>query len=94
MQKPEKGNAPRPVVPTGPKGRFIGLVGVGHERYQVHLLETVGETVVRREVLYAGRKDIVRGVEVEGEGIAQSLHSLNAALGKHLRDNASELWKP
>lgn len=94
MQKPEKGNAPRAIVPSGPKGRFIGLVGSGHERYQVHLIETVGETVVRREVLYAGRKDMVRGVEVQGEGLAAALASLNAALGKHLRDNVSDLWKP
>ena len=85
---------PEAVKPVGPKGRFVGLVGVGKERYQVHLIETVGQTVVRREVLYAGRKDVINGVEVQGDTLAAALSNLNAAMGKHLRDNVSDLWRP
>ena len=96
MQKPEKGNTPRPVqssLAVGQKGRFVGVVGVGKERYQVHLIETVGETVVRREVLYAGRLDTVQGKPVQGESLASTLSNVNVSVGKHLRD-VSDLWKP
>ena len=92
MQKPEKGNTPRAVTPTGPRGRFVGLVGVGKERYQVHLVETIGEVVVKREVLLAGRRDVVQGVEVQGESLAVALEALKNALTKRIRDTASELW--
>lgn len=87
-------SVPEPLKPVGEKGRFVGLVGVGRERYQVHLIETVGQTVVRREVLYAGRQDVVGGVPVQGDTLAVSLSNLNAALGRHLRDTVSELWRP
>lgn len=85
--------APEALQPVGEKGRFVGLVGVGRERYQVHLLETVGQTVVKRTVLYAGRKDVVGGVEVQGDSLPAALANLNAAMGKHLRE-ASDLWRP
>lgn len=84
---------PTAVKPVGDRGRFIGLVAVGKERYQVHLIETVGQTVVRREVLYAGRTDTIGGKLVTGDGIAAAFSSLNSALGKHLRE-ASDLWRP
>lgn len=78
--------------PKGDKGRFIGLVGTGHERYQVHLIETVGETVVKRTVIAPGRKEMVRGQMVEGETIAVALQSLTIARAKHLSD-VSDLWQ-
>lgn len=86
-------DAPQAVKPVGDKGRFIGVVAVGRERYQVHLIETVGTHVVRREVLYAGRMDTVGGKPVQGDTLAATFSNLNAALGKHLRD-VSDLWKP
>lgn len=93
MKKPEPGNAPR-----GPKGRFIGIVGTGRERYQIHLLETVGDTVVSREILRAGRKDRLKlpsgaEVEVQGDGLAVTRGNFNTEVARHLVD-VSDLWKP
>lgn len=85
--------APQVVEPVGERGRFVGLVATGKERYQVHLIETVGQHVVRREVLAAGRLDTVGGKPVQGDTIASAFQSLNAAVGKYLRE-ASDLWKP
>ena len=85
--------APQVVEPVGERGRFVGLVATGKGRYQVHLIETVGQHVVRREVLAAGRLDTVDGKPVQGDTIAAAYMGLNAAVGKHLRE-ASDLWKP
>jgi len=84
---------PEALKPVGEKGRFVGLVAVGRERYQVHLIETVGQTVVRREVLSAGRGDVVDGKRIQGDTLAAAYSALTAAMGKHLRE-ASDLWKP
>lgn len=91
MKKPKPGNTPRPSTQTGPRGRWVGIVAVAKGRYQIHLLETVGETVVKREVLVAGRKDVVNGREVRGETLAPALAALNVAVARHLRE-ASDLW--
>jgi hypothetical protein len=96
MQKPERGNTPRPVqqqLATGLKGRFVGVVGVGKERYQTVLIETVGDVVVLREVLFAGRSDVVQGKPVQGDPLASTLSNVNVSIGKHLRD-ISDLWQP
>ena len=86
MKTPEKGNTPRPVVATGPKGRFVGLVQTAKERYQVHLIETVGETVVKRTVLYAGRTEPDGRV---GDSLPVALAQLNAAVGKQIRERGA-----
>lgn len=93
MQKPAKGETSRPVVPVGERGRFIGAVAVGKERYQVHLLELVGDTVVRREVLNAGKVDkLSDGTTVRGDGLAVTLANINTAVSKFLRGGLSMLW--
>lgn len=75
----------------GPRGRFVGLVATGKARYQVLLLETVGDVVVKREVIAAGRTDIVQGKEVTGDPLPNALLMLNMALAKRVRE-ASDLW--
>lgn len=74
------------------KGRFVGVVGVGHERYQVHLIETVGEKVVRREVLSAGRTEMVKGKMVTGNSLAVTRADLNTAVARKLLD-VTDLWR-
>ena len=80
-------------LPTskGPRGRFIGLVATGKERYQVVLLETVGETVTKREVISAGRTDTVGGRPVTGDPLPSAFLQLNVALAKRIRE-ATDLW--
>ena len=90
MKKPEPGVMPRP-VPSGPRGRFVGVVGVGKELYQVHLLETVGEAVVKRTVLAEGRLNKLNGKDVRGEGLAVTRANVNTANGKYLSE-LTDLW--
>jgi hypothetical protein len=80
-----------PTAPKGPRGRFIGLVATGKERYQVVLLETVGDVVVKRVTLMAGRTDMVQGKQVTGDPLPNALLGINVALAKHLRE-ATDLW--
>ncbi len=78
-------------VPKGPRGRFVGLVATGKGRYQVHLIETVGEVVTKREVLSRGRTDTVQGVLVTGDPLPNALLELNVGMTKRVRE-ASDLW--
>ena len=73
------------------RGRFVGLVATGKERYQVVLLETCGDVVTKREVLEAGRTDMMQGVPVTGDPLPNALMQLNVAFTKRLRE-ASDLW--
>jgi len=91
MKKP--GDMVAPAAKPGPKGRFLGLVATGRERYQVVMMETVGDQVTKREVLDAGRADVVNGVPLTGNSLHVALAQLNVYLQKRLRDVASELWK-
>lgn len=77
---------------VGDKGRFIGIVGTGKERYQIHLIETLGEKVVRREILHAGRTELVQGRMTTGDGLAVTRANFNASVAKKLLD-ISDLWK-
>lgn len=80
-----------PLVAKGHRGRFVGLVATGKARYQVVLLETVGDVVVRREVLSAGRTDTIQGEQVTGDPLPNALLQLNVGLTKRVRE-ASDLW--
>lgn len=91
MQKPPDMKLPAPKA-GGPRGRFVGLVSTGRERYQVVMLETVGDVVVTRKVVDAGRTDVVQGKFVTGNMLASALAALNVALGRYLRD-VSDLWR-
>ena len=82
---------PQPVAVKGPRGRFVGLVATGKERYQVVLLEMTGDVVTKREVLEAGRTDMVQGKLVTGDPLPNALLGLNTAIAKRVRD-ASDLW--
>ena len=91
MQKPPDMKA-KPPTAGGPRGRFVGLVSAGRERYQVVMLETVGDVVVTRKVVDAGRADVVQGKPVVGNSLASALSSINVAVGRYLRD-VSDLWR-
>lgn len=84
--------APQELKPVGLKARFVGLVGAGKERYQVHLIEMVGEKVVKRTILHHGREEKVNGEVVCGDSIAVARSALLSAVGKHLTD-VSDLWR-
>ena len=81
-----------PPAPKGHRGRFVGLVATGKERYQVVLLETVGDVVTKREVLSAGRTDMVEGKQVTGDPLPNSMMNLNVAIAKRVRE-ATDLWR-
>lgn len=85
---------PKPTVKLEPlrKGRFVGLVGSGDERYQVHLIETEGDKVTRREVLVEGRIDTIRGSLCQGESLAVAKSAFHVQVGKHLTD-VTDLWR-
>lgn len=80
-----------PPIPKGFRGRFVGLVATGKERYQVVLIETAGDVVTKREVLSAGRTDTVQGQMVTGDPLPNALLQLNVGLTKRVRE-ASDLW--
>lgn len=80
-----------PPAPKGHRGRFIGLVATGKARYQVILLETVGDAIVKREVISAGRTDTMDGKTVTGDPLPNALLMLNTGLTKRIRE-ASDLW--
>jgi hypothetical protein len=90
MSKIEK-PAPKAVA-AGPRGRFVGLEATGPERYQVVLLETVGGAIVKREVLSAGKLDMVHGRPVTGSSLPVALHALDAAIHRRVRE-ATDLWR-
>ena len=83
---------PQPKLPVGERGRFIGLVATGKERYQVHLLETAGESIVKRTVISEGRSDTVGGKLLRGDSLPVALAAVRAAMSKHLMQ-ASDLWR-
>jgi len=83
----------KPQVPSGPKGRFLGLVASGKELYQVVMLETEGDRVVRRVVLEAGREETRGGKTVRGCSLATAMHAYNQEVSKRIRE-ASDLWQP
>jgi len=91
MQKPADMKVAAPKH-GGNHGRFVGLVATGRERYQVVMLETIGDVIVTRKVLDAGRTDVVGGKHVTGNGLAGALASINVTVGRYLRDVA-DLWQ-
>lgn len=86
MQKPKDVPA---AAPKGNRGRFVGLVVVAKNHYQVELIETVGQTVVRREVLAEGRGGVLNGKQVPGSTLPVALAELNVALSKHVRETSA-----
>jgi len=93
VQKPKVSESPKSPMPPSTAGRFVGLVAVGKERYQVHVLEMVGDVIEKREVYEAGKDDIVNGLPVPGLSLASAWYSFQQAAGKSVKDNASSLWQ-
>jgi|GEM_PF-4754551 hypothetical protein len=89
--EPAKKQVPQP---SGPKGRFLGLVATGKELYQVHLLETVGDRIVTHAVVDKGRENTQDGKTVMGMSLAVAAGQLTIAVSRRLIAEASSLWQP
>jgi hypothetical protein len=98
MKTPDAPAVPgkQPVKKAGPRGRFVGLVAVAPETYQVVVLDTEGVDegieIVDISVPERGREKQFRGKMVSGVSLAVAFSALNTAVAKSLRDNPSELW--
>jgi hypothetical protein len=68
-------------------------VATSPERYQVVLLETVGDVVVKREVLEGGREEMYQGRRVKGASLAVAMSAFNTETSRRIRE-ASDLWQP
>lgn len=77
---------------SGPRGRFLGLVATGKELYQVVMLETEGDRVVKRTPLEAGREETRNGKTVKGVSLAVALSSFTLETSRRIRE-ASDLWQ-
>lgn len=80
-------------MPPTTYGRFVGLVAVGKERYQVQVLDVAGDVITKRETYEAGKDDVVNGVTVAGLSLASAWYAFQQAAGQRLKDRASELWQ-
>jgi hypothetical protein len=90
MEPPKKQqNQPQP---SGPRGRFLGLVSTGKELYQVVMLETEGDRVVKRTVLEAGREETRGGKTARGASLAVALSAFTLETSRRIRE-ASDLWQ-
>ena len=87
------------VVPTVAKkqplkgrGRFVGLVATGKERYAPALIETLNGEIVSFEVLGTLKTDTLNGVTVTGESLPNAALVAQIAFQRNLKDKASDLW--
>ena len=84
-------------VPTSKKplkgrGRFVGLVSTGKERYVPALVETKDGEIVSIEVIGTPKTDTMNGVTTVGESLANAALTAQIAFQRNLKDKASELW--
>lgn len=93
MQKSKVSDAPKSPIPPTMFGRFVGLVAVGKERYQIHVLDVLGDVIEKREVYEAGKDDVVNGVTVPGLSLASAWYAFQQAAGRSVKDKASEFWQ-
>ena len=81
-------------VPTSKKplkgrGRFVGLVSTGKERYVPALVETKDGEIVS---IGTPKTDTMNGVTTVGESLANAALTAQIAFQRNLKDKASELW--
>lgn len=78
--------------PLKGRGRFVGLVATGKERYAPALIETLNGEIVSFEVLGTLKTDTLNGVTVTGESLPNAALVAQIAFQRNLKDKASDLW--
>lgn len=87
-------NQPPPTSkkPLKGRGRFVGLVSTGKERYVPALIETKDGEIVSLEVIGIPKTDTMDGVTTVGETLSNAALVAQIAFQRNLKDKASELW--
>lgn len=84
--------APKKVSLKG-RGRFVGLLAVGKEKYQAIAIELVDGEIVSAERLSRPSTSTTNGVTIEGDALASSAMQVAIGMQRFVRDRASELWQ-
>lgn len=91
---------PEPAKPAAPKktslkgrGRFVGLLAVGKEKYQAIAIEIVDGEIVSSERLSRPSTSTTNGVTIEGDALASAAMQVAIGMQRYVRDRASELWQ-
>ncbi len=74
------------------RGRFVGLLCLGKEKYQPMVIEMLDGVVIRAENLSKPRTDTMNNVTVVGDSLASARMTVTVGIQRHLVDRASELW--